>query len=95
MVDVVEGVEGKRLGDEEFDVGFDGKGEGIECGDEGGGFEVLVEEGSGEVGGVEDVEVVWEVGVGEVLLDGVVEEGLLFVVDIEVGGDGVVEVLGV
>lgn len=95
MADAVEGVEGKRPGDEELDAGLDGKGEGTERGDEGGGLEVPAEEGSGEVGGAEDVEAAREAGAGEALPDGAAEEGLLLVVDIEVGGDGAVEALGV
>lgn len=88
MLDAVDAVEHKGPGERDLDPALDGEGQGRECGGDAGGLEVPAGEGRDEVANRVGVERSREEHSREALPDGGAEEGLVFVVDLEVGGHG-------
>lgn len=88
VLDAVDAVEDKRPGEDDLDAALDGKGERGKGGGDAGGLEVPAGEGRDQVADRVGVEGAREEHAREPLPDGGAEEGLVLVVDLEVGGHG-------
>lgn len=88
MLDAVDGVVDKRPGEGQLDGALGGQRQGGEGGGDAGGLEVPAGQGGDEVADRVGVQAAGEEHAREALPDGAAEEGLLGVVDLEVGGDG-------
>lgn len=95
MSDSIDGMENQRPRNRELQAGLDRDGQAGEGGDQRGRLQVPAGQGRGEVGEAVAVEQAGETHAGEALPDGAAEVGLLLVVDLQVGGDGALEALGV
>lgn len=93
VLDSVDAVEDKGPGEDDLDAALYGKGQGGEGGGDAGGLEVPAGEGRDEVADRVGVEGAREEHAREALPDGGAEEGLVLVVDLEVGGDGTLQAL--
>lgn len=88
VLDAVDAVEDERPGEDDLEGALDGEGQGCECGGDAGGLEVPPGEGRDEVADRVGVQAAGEEHAREALPDGGAEEGLILVVDLEVGGHG-------
>lgn len=88
VLDAVDAVEDERPGEDDLDAALDGEGQRGEGGGDAGGLEVPTREGRDEVADRVGVEAAREEHAREALPDGGAEEGLVLVVDLEVGGHG-------
>ena len=88
VLDAVDAVEDKGPGEGDLDAALDGEGQSGEGGGDAGGLEVPPREGRDQVADRVGVERAREEHAREALPDGRAEEGLVLVVDLEVGGHG-------